>query len=140
MWYPSFLDSQKTPQDASKDVRLSEIEKRECCDEGRKVSPRPEILILTAANEGEREGGHVTVLVQTFGDSANTQEHRFSCLQFLVHCSSDVCIQEEAPRRDLYIAAANAEERETHDDVWRCFGTAGRRGDIVYMITFFERS
>jgi hypothetical protein len=49
-------------------------------------------------------------------------------------------VQEEAPRRDLYIAAANAEERETHDDVWRCFGTAGRRGDIVYIIAAFERS
>jgi hypothetical protein len=75
----------------------------------------------------------MTVLSQFFGDRRKAQQREASCLQVLVHRSFGVCcrVQEEVPRRGLYIAAANAEERETHDDVWRCFGMAGRRGDIT---------
>jgi predicted metal-binding transcription factor (methanogenesis marker protein 9) len=55
----------------------------------------------------------VTVLSQFFGDRRKAQHHEASCLQVLVHYSFGVCcrVQEEVPRRDLYIAAANAEER-----------------------------
>jgi hypothetical protein len=71
---------------------------------------RPEIFIPAAANDREREGGHITVLSQFFGDRRKAQHHEASCLQVLVHCSFGVCcrVQEEVPRQDLYIAAANA--------------------------------
>jgi hypothetical protein len=48
---------------------------------------RPEIFIPAAANDGEREGGHVTVLSQFFGDRRKAQQREASCLQVLVHCS-----------------------------------------------------
>jgi hypothetical protein len=42
---------------------------------------RPEIFIPAAANDREREGGHITVLSQIFRDRRKAQQREASCLQ-----------------------------------------------------------